>query len=116
MKEHAKSIWQAWLDEKEVQYYAQFGEYSTGASDREINAKWINADPSNPELFTPQECPHRWRIKPDHETPGFRVYWDKEYDKPNCCQFFHHQSLIEERSYFGGWLTDWIPYEVEEEE
>jgi hypothetical protein len=106
MNNYAKSIWQAWLNEEKVQYYAQLGD----------SAQWIDADPSDPELFTPQECPHRWRIKPDTEAPGFRVYWDKEYDKPNCCQFFHHQSLIEERSYFGGWLTDWIPYEVEVEE
>jgi hypothetical protein len=124
MNEHAREIWQTWLDGKEVQYYAQFGESLKG----EIINKWIDADPSNPELFKPQERYHLWRIKPESKTKmqgtWYRLYADIGSGTPIPRLVW--AILKDDRSYFDEktegqfgfvrWLTDWTYFAVEVEE
>lgn len=111
--DHTKEIYQAYLDSKPIEYQMDDGE-------------WIDADPFICHLHTkPERCPERWRIKAERND-YFRVYRDRGDDGlPSCCVALGLGSLrecirvereIEEGDCFGGWLTDWIEYEKEEEE
>jgi hypothetical protein len=108
MHEHAKKIWQAALDGETVQYL-------TGGFDHE----WVDMDPFECNYFSqPQQVPNRWRIKPLTASRWFRVYYDKFGKLPICFNGRKECATnCEQKSSFGGWLTDWVPYteEVEKE-
>ena len=60
MNEHAKEIWQAWLDDRIVQRWLP-SRYA-----------WVDEDPCESSV-KPHEAPEKWRIKqPDKKTKKIR--------------------------------------------
>jgi len=108
MHEHAKKIWKAALDGKTVQR-------SEGIGDDD----WEDKNPfESVRHLWPQSRPNIWRIKPQTiQTRMFRVYLDPDDLGPYIFEGDSDKvSEFEKKPYFGGWLTDWITYEVGVEE
>lgn len=105
MNEHARIIWQAWLDGKELQCSSDGQE------------TWSDAEPTNSFLPYPHEAPFLWRIKPNKEPRFYRIYFSLSFNRPRIFIQKDYNNISPERfekvSYFGGWITDWMSYEVE---
>lgn len=115
MNEHAKKIWQAWLDGRTVERRLPHS--------CSVSGVWLEANPSVETIpEQPQKCPERWRIKPEIYSRLCRVYYDKEYGKPCVIHGVEVGPKIDHRKFwecetevnycFGGWLSDWIEYET----
>jgi hypothetical protein len=71
------------------------------------------------DILQPHNRPEAWRIKPKYkfEKMFSRAYLDKEVNAAVIYHFTSDESLTELRNmkFFGGWLSDWLVYEVEVE-
>lgn len=109
MNEHARKIYQAALNDKTVQRFW-----------RQYEHEWTDMDPFQcMDILQPHNRPEAWRIKPKYrfERRFSRAYFDKDV---NAAAIYHKESAdkireFEKKDFFGGWLTDWLVYEVEVE-
>jgi hypothetical protein len=110
MNEHAKKIYQAALDGKNIQFdYQMYG--------------WLDADPFRSTMH-PIDYPILWRIKPEPKIRYYRVLLDANNNDlyptiitSNCKSALEYTAKLHcQTSNFRRWLTDWIPYEVEVED
>ena len=111
MNEHAKKIWRAWVDGKQVQWNRGSG--------------WVDQSPLNvSETGLPQNEPDIWRIKPKRKLISleWRVALMRHENDPNdflpMCVLPHSYDQIESSKKFVEWATDvtYSDYFVEVEE
>ena len=111
MKLWARNIWNAWRDGEPLEY-----KHSHGV--------WKEAEPTDFSVESPNDAPHRWRIKKATRTIYYRVYLNRTCNKPHVFteDVFTEGRLgisaqdFEKNSFFREWLTPWLSYEVEEGE